>query len=239
MSHDPWLELADIYATGALDGQELSRFEGHLASGCNLCESHLRETEEALSVLSRALPRLEPSAALKVSVLRQIDADSSATVIEFSRQRRFGQSLAAAFALAAFVIGVNWNNQSVQRNVMRFEGMMTMAREPKARVIELKGLEASPLAKGQLVWNPAKCQGIFFSSNLPVLPEGKVYELWAIAAGKPVAAGTFAVDKSGRGMLRCSAHTMENFDQFAVTLEPAGGLSAPSGPMHLVGSLSP
>ena len=31
MNHEEWIEQADIYALGALDGDELTQFEAHLA----------------------------------------------------------------------------------------------------------------------------------------------------------------------------------------------------------------
>ena len=44
MNHEEWLAQADIYALGALDGDELIAFEAHLAAGCHECEQHLRQT---------------------------------------------------------------------------------------------------------------------------------------------------------------------------------------------------
>jgi hypothetical protein len=49
--HEYWDEQSEIYALGALDGQELKDFEAHLASGCTICEASLRETRETLNFL--------------------------------------------------------------------------------------------------------------------------------------------------------------------------------------------
>jgi hypothetical protein len=43
MAHEEWLERAEIYGLGALDGDELGQFEAHLVE-CRVCEGHLRET---------------------------------------------------------------------------------------------------------------------------------------------------------------------------------------------------
>ena len=55
MAHEEWLERAEIYGLSALDGDELTQFEAHLAAGCPVCERHVRETRESLAVLARSL----------------------------------------------------------------------------------------------------------------------------------------------------------------------------------------
>jgi hypothetical protein len=46
------------------------------------------------------------------------------------------------------------------------------------------------------------------------------------------------VDQEGRALLRLPPlPEAKTFDKFAVTLEPAGGVLKPSGPMHLLGGL--
>jgi anti-sigma-K factor RskA len=53
-----------------------------------------------------------------------------------------------------------------------------------------------------------------------------------------VPAGVFAVDAKGVGSLRvASLRSGALPDTFAVTLEPAGGVPAPTGSMYLVGKL--
>ena len=68
-------------------------------------------------------------------------------------------------------------------------------------------------------------------------PAGKTYQLWAIAGkNPPVSAGVFGVDAKGTGGLRVAPLSgVGKVDVFAVTLEPAGGLPAPSGEMYLAG----
>src|SRR5438093_525097 len=75
------------------------------------------------------------------------------------------------------------------------------------------------------------------AAGLPPAPEGKTYQLWAIVGkSPPVSAGVFTVDAGGTGSLRVPPLTgVGKVDIFAVTLEPAGGLPAPSGKMYLAG----
>jgi quercetin dioxygenase-like cupin family protein len=74
VDHDEWLERAEIYALSALEGDELTQFEAHLSSGCPLCAAHLKETEEALALLSGSIQPLTPPPAVKARLWEQIEA---------------------------------------------------------------------------------------------------------------------------------------------------------------------
>jgi hypothetical protein len=74
MNHHEWLEWAEIYALGALDGEELRQFEAHLEAGCPECENRLRDTRETLTLLPRSLMSISPPAEPKIRVLAQIAA---------------------------------------------------------------------------------------------------------------------------------------------------------------------
>ncbi|HLY36469.1 MAG TPA: anti-sigma factor [Candidatus Binatia bacterium] len=105
--------------------------------------------------------------------------------------------------------------------------------DPATSVVSLAGLDPSPAAKARLLWNTGR-GGLLVTADLPPAPGGKTYELWAIAGGKPLPAGVFGVDASGRATVRVEPIAgVAAIDVFAVTLEPAGGVPAPSGPMYL------
>lgn len=67
-------------------------------------------------------------------------------------------------------------------------------------------------------------------SNLPALPDGKVYQLWHIGPIKtPVPQGTFVCD--GRGNYRgfdSMKYDITPADAFALTMEPEGGSKGPT-----------
>ncbi|HKX50788.1 MAG TPA: cupin domain-containing protein [Candidatus Binatia bacterium] len=80
MDHDNWLDLVDIYAAGALDGDELSRFEAHLSAGCLHCQARIRETREALAGLSATLEPITPADSVKAKLLERIDSEKPGLV---------------------------------------------------------------------------------------------------------------------------------------------------------------
>jgi anti-sigma-K factor RskA len=75
---------------------------------------------------------------------------------------------------------------------------------------------------------------VLFVHGLPAPPPGKTYQLWLIAAGAPIGAGVFGVDESGSARHTAVAPVpLDAAVTVAVTLEPAGGVEQPTGPVVL------
>ena len=120
-------------------------------------------------------------------------------------------------------------------------------RELRARVLEsddvrmllLGGHGPQPGARAKVFWSPAAKRGVLVAAHLEPLPPDRQYQLWVFVDGKPVDAGVFDVDPSGKTLFESkdlsAVRTAENF---AVTVEPRGGLPQPSGPIVLIGSPS-
>ena len=70
--------------------------------------------------------------------------------------------------------------------------------------------------------------------QLPPAPKGKAYALWAYFNGKPVAAGEFQIGSDGtlRGR-HTLARDLAGVEGFSLSLETAGGVDAPAGPVFL------
>jgi anti-sigma-K factor RskA len=252
MAHEEWLERAEIYGLGALDGDELSQFEAHL-TGCRVCEHHLSETRETLTVFPRSLTPLTPPARIKERLLHQINPVVAPSIRESARLRWFPWSISAgAFAAAGLLFMLTWNLYTTRQELQRLQNEVASIQagstlhetsiqflsDPDARSAHLKGLAPSPDAMGHLLWNPETGKGVLITMGLPKNTPDKVYELWAIAGDEPVPAGTFSVEDKPHTLLKIpSLPQGKSFDKFAVTLEPAGGVPKPTGPMHLLGSL--
>jgi len=252
MNHDEWLERAEIYAVGALDGEDLRLFEAHLASGCALCQAHLRENRETLVQLPRSLAPLEPPPRVKTELLKRIAPAAKTDVEERTPSPWLWWTVAGGLAAAALLIFVSWNLIATRNQVRELEGQLAALQgqvsereeviqflsDPRVRIVNLAALPASPGARAQLLWNPVSRTGLLLATGLQQTPPDKAYELWGIAGAKPVPAGVFVVNQGGVTLFRLPAlPETSNFDKFAVTLEPAGGVPQPTGPMVLVGSV--
>ena len=107
------------------------------------------------------------------------------------------------------------------------------------RSIDLASRDASGAATGRAYWSPANGL-LLVADNLPLPPAGRVYQVWMIPGpgAKPLSAGLLPAEGSRRGMLivPSPAGISGRNLTIAITDEPPGGLPAPSGQMHLVGS---
>ncbi|MER3423147.1 MAG: hypothetical protein C4293_07860 [Nitrospiraceae bacterium] len=72
---------------------------------------------------------------------------------------------------------------------------------------------------------------------MPPLPPGKTYQLWAIV-DNPISAGTFTTDSGHKSRLVLrSLPDLSRINKFAVSVEPEGGRSQPTGEIYLAGQV--
>jgi hypothetical protein len=108
---------------------------------------------------------------------------------------------------------------------------------PEMRTAELAGTKMAESARARLTYDGRTGEAMFAAVKLPPAPAGKAYQLWYIADGKPMPGSVFTTDAEGRAEMRASIPPEGLRAQvFAVTLEPAGGLPAPSGEIYLKGA---
>ena len=125
----------------------------------------------------------------------------------------------------------------VRTEVVQAKQDLQVLAAPGVQSVALAGLGPAPGAKGHTYVNPSTRSALFYAFDLPTLPDEKTYELWFIAAGKPVSAGTFAVDARGRASLRVDRMSdTQRIEAWAVTVEPRGGVPKPTGAFVLKGT---
>ena len=245
-THEPFDELAAVYVLGALDGPDLEAFLAHLGAGCAECERMIVQDEDTLLRASGEWATPPPPAVKRV-LLARLDAPAPAG------KRRAGwlpitASMALAAGLAAFVVGaalraqhatelarVEREAEALRIDLAAEREVRALLEDPATRFVRLGGLPPSPKAEGRVAWHPRR-GGVFLAKELPPAPPGKAYELWAIAGGKPRPAGMFTVDAGGVGRVQVPPLEDAPVEVFAVTLEPEGGVQAPTGAMYLASS---
>ena len=124
--------------------------------------------------------------------------------------------------------------QRVARKNEEFAGLL---KNPSSKVVSLSGSDMAKSAGAFLLFDPATKKAWLYAFNLPALPSGKVYQLWAID-DKPVSVGLFGLDSGQKA--RIMIKNMAEFPQmkkFAVTLEPDGGRQEPTGAIYLLGQI--
>ncbi len=259
MTPDELSDLAAGYALGALEGDERARFEALVRARDAGALRALRRCEESLARLAVEHPETPPHS-VKTALLARIAAaprlaePARGRVMPMAtRPRRSVWTVVLAGALAAgiaaiavgLVVSTRYERRrealgqqaaELRTQVQREQALFAILRDPATQMVALSGQAVSPEARARMLWHE-KAGGLLVAAGLPPAPAGKAYQLWAIAGTRPpVPAGVFTVDAQGTASLRVPPLPgVARVDVFAVTLEPAGGLPAPSGPMVLVG----
>jgi anti-sigma-K factor RskA len=234
-NHEQWLEQAEFYALGALTEKETADFEKHLHAGCSLCEALIKEAHSALSYLPKSLPAMAAPIYLKQRIMAQLDEGdpvaAGAGVSSPAWAPMFG-----ILSLISLVVVLIWNVK-IHQELKQNQEIVAMISNPQVKVVAMAGLEANPTAEGKVFWNPATRSGFVVITGLRQLPPDKIYELWAIA-DVPVKAALFSVDAQGNAIFKLDPLPPgKEFVKFAVSLEPAGGVSSPTGALYLAGAV--
>ncbi len=95
------------------------------------------------------------------------------------------------------------------------------------QTVILKGVAISPESRAIVYWNTSTHATYVLVAQLPPPPQGKQYQLWALANGKPVDAGVFNVNNTTETTLQ-QVKNIDAAQAFAVTLENKGGSTAPT-----------
>ena len=190
--HETFEELAAVYAVGALDGDDLARFETHLAEGCDRCTTMLRDTREALTRVALADTPAVPPSGVKAALLARAAADESRPV----RRRRdraswvpWAAATGAVAAIAALITGgvvaakyearlgqmareiaaarvrLQREEAALREQSAVYRGAVELLRDPATRVVELRGAGPSPEAAGRMIWNDASGGQLFVATE--------------------------------------------------------------------------
>jgi anti-sigma-K factor RskA len=113
------------------------------------------------------------------------------------------------------------------------DDMLTFLRSAHVKVVSLTGVESAKSAGAFLLYDKETKKAFFYAFNMPPLPPGKTYQLWAIV-DKPMSAGTFRTDsgQKSRVVLK-DLPDLSRISKFAVSLEPEGGRPQPTGTIYL------
>lgn len=221
-------ELTAGYALDALDSDERSAYEAHLAR-CEHCQQELASFWTTTEALAVAASGPEPSLALRERILADIRSEPLQNVVPFEpRRRRATPVLGAVAAIAAVValaIGLWGTSVSSELNETR---TALERNQIAAEVLADPGARSVALAEGdgRLVVDSAG-QAVLVVDGLGPAPEGKTYELWIASDGAdPVPAGLFP-GRDGREIAPVDG-TLEPGQVVLVTIEQAGGVDAPT-----------
>jgi anti-sigma-K factor RskA len=226
-NHDDFRDQAAAFALGALTDHDRSEFEAHLLV-CSECDDDVRSFTRVATALACTVPPVDPDLSLRHRVV-----DGALRASPPLRARvptawlLAAASLTIAVGFGAYALGLRQSTAAA-----RYVVVLTADDLVK---VDLAGQPVAPGASARAFWS--RTSGLIFTaSRLPALPAGRTYELWIISEQMPVGAGLLrpgpdgaahAVFATPAGLVKAAA--------FAVTIEPDGGVPAPTGEKYLVG----
>lgn len=263
MSHDELRELSGGYALDALSDADRRLFEAHLST-CAECAGEVRDLRAVASGLAQAVPQVGPPAPLRARVLGAVAASPRSDAGPPARRSIVLPLLTAAAAIAAIAVGLyavslqqrirvleeelrlaSTRAAAIDRQLIVYRAASDRAQQIRAilsaadlRRIDLAGQKAAPTAFGRALWSPSQGLVVAFD-RLPPTSSDRVYQLWVIPpGGAPISAALLELQADGTAITLATPGTSSRVGTVAVTLEPAGGVPAPTGDMIVAGALS-
>jgi anti-sigma-K factor RskA len=267
-AHDELRHDAAAYALGVLEGAERAAFEAHLATcaDCTADVRQLRLAASALphavpqvapppSLRARVMSQVSPSAGAPLLAPPAVVHDRrglpawmqlaamlviGAGVFLYAQrmQERVSNLEAQLQQAQAQVASADRVTEELRTVAFRAQSAMGVFAAPDVARIDLAGQPVAQSARARALWSRQRGM-VFTVANLPPLPAGRVYQVWVVTAQAPVSAGLLTPDSAGGG----SVYFETPVDilppvAVAVTLEPAGGVPAPTGERYLIGTPS-
>ena len=199
MTNEDLHELTAAYALEALSADERREFELHL-SDCERCRVELAALSKTVGALAYAVEGPVPPGELRDRILAAAREDPPNVVaLRPRRTRLYAGAALAAAACAALAIGL-------------WVGLSGGTSKPKL------ALTVEPSGTAQLA-----------VSGLDPAPEGKIYEVWVIEAGKPLPAALFAGGR--KTVVVRLTRSVPKGAVVAITLERAPGAAKPTPPI--------
>ncbi len=248
--------LLEQYALGATTTEESLLVENFLIDFPNFKQelSEIEEALEVYAMHNGEKPRSQVKDRLMAQLFpnqkteQDIDAKSQSKVINIETNKNFGSLYKIASAamlillLGSITFSYHFYNKfnhaknelaTAQELIAQKEkqndsltGNLDIVTNKYAQSVVLKGTAQVPEATAKIFWMKNTGQVYVDYRDLPALPSGKQYQLWAIVDGKPVDAGMINTEKG-----TYSIQKMKSFgkaEAFAITLENMGGSPTPT-----------
>ena len=121
------------------------------------------------------------------------------------------------------------------RDAERAQLRLAVLTAPDMREVQLAGQPPAPRAAGRAFLSASN--GLLFAaSQLPPLPAGRTYQVWFLTPGAPISAGLVKPDQTGRVTAAFDVPPGAASPKgLAVSIEPDGGVPAPTGAIYLAG----
>lgn len=263
--HREFLESAALYAVDALPEDERRAFEAHARTCADCARElrSFGATVAGLSLAVAQVDPPPPLRERVLGSHRSARPGSNAAAVVPRPAARWDGGWYSRAALLVAAIGLTLYAATLRRQIAGLEGelrdtalrldrserqleaatravdgaqlRMAVLLAPDLARVDLAGQAPAPKAAARAFWSRSRGL-VFTASALPALPPGRTYQLWVVTATRAISAGLIQPDAGGG--LTVFFSTPADIPPpvaMAVTLEPEGGLPAPTGDKYLVG----
>ncbi len=214
------------YALDALEADDRSRFEAHLAL-CEQCRVEVVGFQSTAARLGEA-EAVTPPPELRERLLTMAASTPQerpliTALAQRSRVRRIFPRLALAAAVAAAVVGIGGfvaeheRADEMRADRARLTSVMSAADATTTESAATGGGEV------RIIASRSHDAALVVGSSLDELGHDKTYQVWRMHEGTPTSVGLL-----GRGPGVLYVDGIEDADAFAVTVEPTGGSPKPT-----------
>ena len=214
-AHEQFADDLALVASGTLQGEERVALEKHL-EGCAACR---RELERLRGDTVKEPP------AQKIPA-RRAPSNFVPWLVAAAFLMLAGFFFRQSDRLAQRVAQLQNESAQQQTQLERAREVVSTLTSTEAMRVTLVAGQAPPQPQGRTIYVRDRSSLIFLASNLPGLPPQKAYELWLIDGS-----GAHAVrllDKATGHEVRRVVKVDGQATQWAVTIEPDGGVDEPT-----------
>lgn len=189
------------------------------------------------------------SAAIRSRLIERASKDGRGIT---ARGRNYSRLFAIAASVAAIALALGYYNESASRRelaadnarrdsviaalnavVLERNAELAAITGPSVSVMDLASTGVHP-PTARMFWDKATNRWTLFAHGLAKPKSGRTYELWLVTADKKIPAGTFKPGDDGSAVVRATyALQPADLKAIAITDEPDGGVSAPTGSVIL------
>ncbi|MBE9030881.1 anti-sigma factor [filamentous cyanobacterium LEGE 11480] len=135
------------------------------------------------------------------------------------------------------VVAQQSQQNNYQTQLVKYQETIAMLRQPNNRLMAMKGMEDK--SSGSLVIVPKDQKAVLTLQNVPPLPQGQMYRLWAMVKGKKVYCSEFKPTADGSVFVNIPLDDLGDAKSVAVTIDPQTADKAkPVGDMVMEGAIS-
>lgn len=254
LTHEAAFPEVGALALGALPSDEERLVRAHVEN-CPVCSAELEAMKSVVGGMP-SRPRGGTMAPARSAEIRgRLTERAAEGGLPAKSSSNFSRVIAIAAALAVIALGLGYYNQySARRELIAgaakrdsvIATLNALMRErdaelaaitgPGVSVVQLSSTGVRP-PTARMFWDRATNRWTLFAHGLPALKPGRTYELWLVTADKKIPAGIFEPSDDGSAVVRATyALQPADLKAIAITDEPAGGVSAPTGAVILAGT---